>query len=231
MNKHVNLDARGSGQLGDDSDMVLKGVGKWRIARAKQQLFWSEHHDEDAVEPDTTELSRMRDIEEELKELRPTKVRAVLALLNVAVEILAYQKRDPEATMAQGPVLELVRNAMDGLEWLPEDMPLNASSLSSLLRNEHPMWAENAGERGAGADVWTAFRDLESTISFAVSTAKAAAMLLDGRAMDCDEVGAVSMVADQVYDHAKRAETEASALHAALFSLRPPKFPLAQEVT
>jgi hypothetical protein len=39
-------------------------------------------------------------------------------MLGIAVTILAYAEEDPEATLAQGPVLYLVRNVVEALNEL-----------------------------------------------------------------------------------------------------------------
>ena len=47
-------------------------------------------------------------------------------LLGVCVTILAYVCEDPECTIAQGPVLKILRNVLPSLDWCEVDMKIGA---------------------------------------------------------------------------------------------------------
>jgi hypothetical protein len=57
---------------------------------------------------------------DEIGRLKPRTVGGVRELLNVALTIMAHRELDPEARMASGPILEILRNAHEVLGWQPD---------------------------------------------------------------------------------------------------------------
>ena len=58
----------------------------------------------------------MHQLEELLSMAKPRTMLLARELLGICVTILAYEGEDPEGTLAQGPVLEIVRNVISSLE-------------------------------------------------------------------------------------------------------------------
>ena len=113
-----------------EDDWFLKWIAEWRLMRYRQEIAWTEHNwrtrwgtrdDRDIPPVDTESLDRMSELQERFMMFEPRSALAARELLGVAVEILAYDKRDPGATLAQGPLLEIVRNVMKALGWLKWD--------------------------------------------------------------------------------------------------------------
>ena len=69
----------------------------------------------------------MHEIEFHLEQMEPRTVQLARELLGIAVTILAHQGEDSESTLAQGPVLEIVRNVVSSLEWLKAETKLGSS--------------------------------------------------------------------------------------------------------
>jgi hypothetical protein len=137
----VNLSDRQEPPPADDSksedDWLLRLITEWRIMRHQQQIAWAEHNllirwgnkpDRNIPHVDTKCLQRMNEIEGLLSEFTPRTALGACQLLRVAVEILAYEGIDPEATLASGPILQIVRNVTDALGWLCPDLPLSAEA-------------------------------------------------------------------------------------------------------
>lgn len=118
-------------KFGDD-DCLLKWCAEWRAARAQQQKNWAEYElatlwgtlDDMDIKLDTEPLSRMHKLESLLAgEIgRPHTVLAARELLGMVVTILAHE--DPKGTLAQGPLLEIVRNVVGELDYLKAEMRL-----------------------------------------------------------------------------------------------------------
>ena len=58
----------------------------------------------------------MHQLEELLSMAKPRTMLLARELLGICVTILAYEGEDPEGMLAQGPVLEIVRNVISSLE-------------------------------------------------------------------------------------------------------------------
>ena len=114
-----------------EGEYLLKLCAEWRIARAQLQKNWAEHQlatmwglsDDADIELDLEPLSRMKEIEGHLAEIgEPRTMLGARELLGVAVTILAHE--DPESRLAEGPVLEIVRNIIKSLEWCKGEIHL-----------------------------------------------------------------------------------------------------------
>ena len=101
-----------------EDNSVLELCAEWRIARATMQIIWAK----DEVCPPTIgipggrdfePLNRMHEIEHHLSRSEPHTLLCARELLGVAVTMLTHSDR--ESTLAQGPVLEIVRNVRNAL--------------------------------------------------------------------------------------------------------------------
>jgi len=111
--------------FGDDAS-YLRFISQWRVARAQQQKNWAEHdlaawvNSAQLAQPDLSPLERMRELECHLAQVRPQTMLLAYELLGMCATILAYEH--PEDKLADGPVLDIVRNVMWSLgTYQPEE--------------------------------------------------------------------------------------------------------------
>jgi hypothetical protein len=103
---------------------------EWRAARAQQQKNWAEHElaagwghlPDKGIDLNLEPLERMQEMEYHLS--RMETILLARELLGVCVTILAYEHEDPEHVLAQGPVLDIVRNVIKSLDAMNGDMPI-----------------------------------------------------------------------------------------------------------
>jgi hypothetical protein len=116
-------------------DFLLRQCAEWRAARAQQQKNWAEHEaatmwgtlPDDDIKLDLEPLGRMKEIENLLAEIgKPRTMLLARELLGVCITILAHE--DPEGTLAEGPVLEIVRNVVEALEHCKAEMRIGPKS-------------------------------------------------------------------------------------------------------
>ena len=74
------------------------------------------------IKLDLEPLHRMYELEYQLAMAEPRTVLLARELLGIAVTILAYAGEDPEGTLAQGPLLDLVRNVVKSLDYCKGEM-------------------------------------------------------------------------------------------------------------
>lgn len=130
-----------SDRFGED-DWILKMCAEWRSCRAQQQKNWAEHelatgwgHLPDAgVTLDFEPLNRMHQVEHHLARAEPRTVLLARELLGMCVTILAHQYEDPEHTLAQGPVLEIVQNVIKSLDAIKSDTPIGDAARKAKRR-------------------------------------------------------------------------------------------------
>jgi hypothetical protein len=113
-----------------DDDFLLRQCAEWRAARAQQQKNWAEHEaatmwgtlPDAHIKLDLEPLDRMKEIEGLLATDVgvPRTMLGARQMLGMAVTILAYE--DPKGTLAEGPVLEIVRNVVGALEHCKAEM-------------------------------------------------------------------------------------------------------------
>ncbi len=117
--------------FGDD-DWLLALCAQWRAARAQQQKNWAEHAlatgwgtlpDAD-IELDLDPLARMRELQSQLENVEPRTILLARELLRIALTILVHQREDAESPLSDGPVLDVVRNVLSSLDWLPGETRL-----------------------------------------------------------------------------------------------------------
>jgi hypothetical protein len=107
----------------------LQVVTDWHVGRAQQEIEWAENNlanrwgtikdPEGAPNLTLKGLNQMHLAEEHLGMDHPKNMVCVRAALEIVVKILAHREIDPDSHFANGPVLEMVRNALDALSWVP----------------------------------------------------------------------------------------------------------------
>jgi hypothetical protein len=113
-------------KFGGHDAFCLKMCAEWRAERAQMQKNWAEHNlatgwgalPDKSVELDQSPLDRMTELEYLLAQAKPRTVLLARELLRIAVTILAFrcEDPDPEMSLGNGPVLELVRNVVASLD-------------------------------------------------------------------------------------------------------------------
>lgn len=106
---------------------LLQLIGDWRIHRAQQLLNWAqfdlrESLDDQDNKADTDPLEMMKTLEDVLSRGRPKSMRGAIKMLEVAHTILSYEH--PEDYMADGPVVEILRNVIRALEYCDAGEPI-----------------------------------------------------------------------------------------------------------
>jgi len=113
----------------------LEMCAKWRMLRAQQQINWAKHEletgwdsfpDADDVELDTDPLFQMKDIENTLATITPRTALLAQELLGICVTILSHD--DQASVLGEGPILEIVKNVKDAIDWLPSETKLTAEA-------------------------------------------------------------------------------------------------------
>lgn len=117
---------------------LLQLIGDWRIHRAQQLLNWAqfdlrESLDDQDNKADTDPLEMMKTLEDVLSRGRPKSMRGAIKILEVAHTILSYEH--PEDYMADGPVVEILRNVIRALEYCDAGEPIG--KLRMELRKPH----------------------------------------------------------------------------------------------
>jgi hypothetical protein len=117
-----------------EDDWILKMCIEWRVARLEQQKNWALHElatmwgtlPDREIKLDLEPLRRMQEFESRLSAPEPRTMLCARELLGVVNTILAHAVEDPEATLASGPVLEIVRNVTEALGHCEHEMRLRA---------------------------------------------------------------------------------------------------------
>ncbi|HEU0040279.1 MAG TPA: hypothetical protein VFR76_13505 [Verrucomicrobiae bacterium] len=126
-------------RFGNDA-WPLEMVAEWRARRAQMQKNWALHEFADgwgylsSHDLDQEPLHRMQTIESHISICEPRTVLLARELLRMCVTILAHGNEDPESVLAQGPVLEIVRNVITSLEAMHGDMPIGDAARASRGR-------------------------------------------------------------------------------------------------
>jgi len=115
----------------------LRICAEWRALRAQQEKNWAEYevasgwgHLEDRRAQrglDLKPLELMVALERHLAGFEPCTVLLARELLGVCTTILARQKEEPEHVMGQGPVLEIIRNVFEALQFLDGETRLGVN--------------------------------------------------------------------------------------------------------
>jgi hypothetical protein len=102
------------------------------MARAQQQKNWAEHEaatmwgtppDRD-IKLDSQPFDRMKELEDRLAQVKPRTILLARQLLGIVKTILAYKGEDsnPGNYFADGPVLDIVHNVLELLEYCKADL-------------------------------------------------------------------------------------------------------------
>jgi hypothetical protein len=102
----------------------LRICAEWRALRARQEENWAREElasgfgHLESGDLDLSPLQQMGSLEQHIAGFEPRTALLACELLRVCTTILARQKEDPECVMAQGPVLEIIRNVLEALRHL-----------------------------------------------------------------------------------------------------------------
>ena len=131
----VNFDLQRRQPANDVNDQrLLELCAQWQMARAQQEIIWAEQDfsrmdgslpNED-IQPSTEPLAKMCELQDTLARVgEPQTVLGARELLGIAIKMLTYRIESPESTVAQGPVVQLIRNVNEALKWLDGDTLLH----------------------------------------------------------------------------------------------------------
>jgi hypothetical protein len=121
----------------------------------------------EGIQPSTEPLAKMCELQDTLARVgEPQTVLGARELLGIAIKMLSYRIESPESTVAQGPVVQLIRNVNEALKWLDGDTRLCPPSRSDKTDTGTKARTDRAGS-------FELFRsaDSEQTGRFPVATA------------------------------------------------------------
>jgi len=180
----VNFDLQRRQPANDvDDQRLLELCTQWQMARAQQEIIWAEQDfsrmdgslPNEGIQPSTEPLAKMCELQDTLARLgEPQTVLGARELLGIAIKMLTYRIESPESTVAQGPVVQLIRNLNEALKWLDGDTRLCPPSRSDKTDTGTKARTDRAGS-------FELFRsaDSEQTGRFPVATAEKAVPSLD----------------------------------------------------
>jgi hypothetical protein len=117
-----------------DDQRLLELCTQWQMARAQQEIIWAEQDfsrmdgslPNEGIQPSTKPLAKMCELQDTLARVgEPQTVLGARELLGIAIKMLTYRIESPESTVAQGPVVQLIRNVNEALKWLDGDTLLH----------------------------------------------------------------------------------------------------------
>ena len=117
-------------------EIILSWIADWQAARAEAALEHARinkatlfgHRDEPfRVGAVDSSLSKMKDLENHIVISPPHTLRGAVATLDMVLDILAARAIDPHLRISKGPVLELVRNVRNQLEFADQETPIGGS--------------------------------------------------------------------------------------------------------
>jgi hypothetical protein len=136
----VNFDLQRRQPANDVNDQrLLELCAQWQMARAQQEIIWAEQNfsrmdgslPNEGIQPSTEPLAKMCELQDTLARVgEPQTVLGARELLGIAIKMLTYRIESPESTVAQGPVVQLIRNVNEALKWLDGDTRLCPPSRS-----------------------------------------------------------------------------------------------------
>ena len=108
---------------------LLLTVAEWGVWRARAQAHWAKGDYEtlfgmkEDVRPAHGELENILDnmgsAERFVSIMTPDTAKEAREMLRMVLTILRHRHFDPEHTLSQGPVIEIITKVLDGLAWLP----------------------------------------------------------------------------------------------------------------
>jgi hypothetical protein len=106
--------------------MNLERCARWHIARSRTILELAEddltsmfgylRHDRLNTRSNAA-LKEMHTLEEEIASMQPKTIVGAEKMLEIALAILAHAEKDPDSALSEGPVLQIVRNVCQALEY------------------------------------------------------------------------------------------------------------------
>lgn len=112
-------------------NFLLTAVAMWQRARAEARLEWAKFNEEGVFCTRGAEtrnpgaaLDIVEQTEAQFPMLEPRTTLGARALLEVAIDIVATKKIDPEASFGEGPVLEILINIARALS--SRDIPITS---------------------------------------------------------------------------------------------------------
>jgi hypothetical protein len=180
----VNFDLQRRQPANDvDDQRLLELCTQWQMARAQQEIIWAEQDffrmdgslPNEGIQPSAEPLAKMCELQDTLARVgEPQTVLGARELLGIAIKMLTYRIESPESTVAQGPVVQLIRNLNEALKWLDGDTRLCPPSRSDKTDTGTKARTDRAGS-------FELFRsaDSEQTGRFPVATAEKAVPSLD----------------------------------------------------
>jgi hypothetical protein len=126
------FDTASDGAASHPDSLILGLAADWQAARAQALLAWAEADKRtclgarrgDDADPPSEALARMDEAQAALAKAEPRTVRGACAMLDVAALILSHPQLNPDATLGQGPALEIVCNVRTALGFGDGDTPL-----------------------------------------------------------------------------------------------------------
>jgi len=111
----------------DDSTVVA--ATRALRARAEAQFVWARIDEAELVEAEVENTSKAcldeaRQYFHSLAAYEPRTVRGATAMLSVALDVLVHRLLEPDLVLAEGPVIEIIRNVRNALQTVDPDTPL-----------------------------------------------------------------------------------------------------------
>jgi hypothetical protein len=114
-------------KFGNDGG-YLELCATWHLSRAQQKINWATHDiatgygtlPDAGIDLSLDPLYRMQQIEDTLALITPRTALLAQEMLRICIAILSHP--DPEETLGQGPVLEIIKNVKTALCGLPAEM-------------------------------------------------------------------------------------------------------------
>lgn len=120
-------------------DFDLDIIARWHIAHRKAQLRWAEMDlqsrfdtREKTLDADYEALQEMERAEALIADHEPRTVEGARRFIEMALTILEHRESHSEHTLSQGPVVQIIQNAFNALDWLDGRIPLNAETQRTI---------------------------------------------------------------------------------------------------
>lgn len=121
----VKMKTRKASRTGHLDDTILGLVGVWKLARSELRLTWADYdyrfrfYTIEDAESCTfgDQFAQIGSAEGHLAQCQPRTTLGCQHILEAVVDILQERQRDPDHTLANGPVIELILNVIRALEY------------------------------------------------------------------------------------------------------------------
>lgn len=117
-----------------NDSLVLGTAAACMRARAEAVLIWAQGDEadrygtRDGARPDNPD-KHVAEFRREMATLAvhgPRSIRGAEAVLNVVLDVLVQRAIDPDTVLADGPVVDLVRNVRDAIAYVDPDLAIGA---------------------------------------------------------------------------------------------------------